>query len=441
MHRSKKFWIGLLIINAFIILGYWWNGSVSLFSQGLSGILIAFGRIAGLSAAYTVLLQFMFMGRMVWLEQVFGLDKLSRIHHTSGKLSLVFILLHPLLLITGYGIATQTSWLQQFIIFLTDYEHVFWAFIGFVLFLIVVVSSLYVVRNKLRYESWYFVHLFAYLAVFASFWHQISVGEDILSSNIFYWYWITLYILVFTSHVLFRFVRPIYMFFHHKFEVSRIERENYSTVSVYITGKDLENFAVNPGQFMIFRFLTKGMWWQAHPFSLSMMPNGKELRITVKELGDFTGMIKNLSVHTKIIIDGPYGVFTNLFAVSDKVLLIAGGIGITPIRSLMEEMLKKGKDIVLLYANRTKEDIVFKNEIDKLAEVYNAKVVYILSHEPEYAGEQGYIDLEKIKQYAPDVLDRELYLCGPVPMMSELLDVVKTIGLSHRQVHYEKFSL
>lgn len=104
------------------------------------------------------------------------------------------------------------------------------------------------------------------------------------------------------------------------------------------------------------------------------MPTGEELRITVKEVGDFTRRVGLLPLGTRIIIDGPYGVFTEWFSVSSKVLFIAGGIGITPIRSLMEQMLRNKKDAILLYANKTRRDIVFKDELSP-ARVY-VRVLY-----------------------------------------------------------------
>ena len=163
--------------------------------------------------------------------------------------------------------------------------------------------------------------------------------QTLLAHNVFYTYWACLYTAVFASHLLFRFARPVWLFKRHGFAIEKIVRENYSTVSVYITGSQLDKFRINPGQFMIFRFLVKGMWWQAHPFSLSFVPNGSQLRITVKELGDFTRKVAGLAVGTKIIIDGPYGVFTDMFSLMPKTLFIAGGIGITPVRSLMEALI------------------------------------------------------------------------------------------------------
>ncbi|MDO8495129.1 MAG: ferredoxin reductase family protein [bacterium] len=441
MRTKKLFWQILLWANWAVILGFWWNGSGGLFNQGLPWALIALGRLAGLAAAYMILQQFFFMGRLPLLEGTFGLDKLSRIHHTNGQRGLVLLLFHPALLILGNKALSGEGFIGQFKLFLMDYEHIWLALVGLSLFVAVVAVSLSIVMNKLRYESWYFVHLLVYGAIFSSFWHQIEGGTDLLRNQIFYGYWIALYTIVFTVHLTFRFLRPLYCNFRHGFYVGRIVRENYNTVSIYIRGRQLDKFNINPGQFMILRFLDKKLWWQAHPFSLSMMPNGQELRVTVKELGDFTKQVAGLRESTKIIIDGPYGVFTELFSSSPKVLFIAGGIGITPIRSLMEQMTKHKKDVSLLYSNRTQNDIVFRKELDEVAQNYNAKVTHILSDDPQYQGERGYVDKEKIQRLVPDLASREVFLCGPPSMMDAVIKMLKELGVPPPKIHFERFSL
>lgn len=411
-------------------------------SQGLPSVLIALGRLAGLTAAYMVLQQFFFMGRMPWLERVFGLDKLSRMHRDNGKRGLFFLLLHPVLLLGGYALAGKVGLWVQLKSFIFEYEHVLWASLGLGLFIIIAGTSIFLsVRKRFRYETWYIVHLLAYLAVFASFWHQTAIGTDILLSRVFYGYWVGLYAVVFTSHLVFRFARPVYNYFRHRFQVSRIERETHNTVSVYIRGRDLASFPIHPGQFMILRFLTEKLWWQAHPFSLSMMPDGKELRVTIKSVGDFTSQVPSVPLGTSVMIDGPYGVFTELFSVSPKVLFIAGGIGITPIRSLMEAMVRHKKDVMLLYANKTAQDIVFKKELETIASEHGGAVTHIISHDSAYPGEKGYLDKEKISRLVPDLSLREVYLCGPVPMMNTVRKMLADLGVATHMIHYEEFSL
>jgi len=440
INAKKSIWHILLWGNWTVILFYWLQGSGALLTKDIYSIAVALGRFAGLAAAMAVLTQFFFMGRMPFLERVFGLDKLSRIHHRNGNIAFFLILFHPLLLVVGYSSFTGFSWQAQFWAMISSTWQMAFAGVAFALFLFVVIASLTIVMKRLRYELWYFIHLAVYLAIFGSFWHQLF-GTDLVANKIFYGYWIALYAVVLGSHLVFRFVMPLVRFARHKFRVSRVVREGPRAVSIYISGEALQKFPIVPGQFMILRFLTKSRWWQAHPFSLSRPFDGKKLRITVRELGDFTGGLKDIPVGTRVMIDGPYGVFTDFFSTSSRILMIAGGIGITPIRSLMEEMLQKGKQVTLLYANRTVEDAVFTDELNALASHYHANIVHIISDDPLYAGEKGRVDAEKIARLVPDAASREIYLCGPPPMMDAIIHTLAGIGVPRNRIHFEKFSL
>ncbi|HMR01390.1 MAG TPA: ferric reductase-like transmembrane domain-containing protein, partial [Candidatus Gracilibacteria bacterium] len=256
MNKTKKLlWIGFLALHLAIIGFYWWQGSGSLFGTDGNNAMIALGRLAGLLAGLTVLLQFLFMGRMPWLERVFGLDKLAKVHKLNGKLTLLFILTHPLLLSLGYAGASGINVVDQYMSFVFDYEHVWMAAIALWLFVFVVISSIYIVRSRVKFESWYFVHLAVYVAFFMSYFHQAEVGTDLIVSKVFAIYWIALYATVFGMHVVFRFGVPLYNFFRHGFVVDKVVRETGSAVSIYIKGKAMDRFKVDPGQFMIFRFL------------------------------------------------------------------------------------------------------------------------------------------------------------------------------------------
>ena len=164
------------------------------------------------------------------------------------------------------------------------------------------------------------------------------------------------------------------------------------------------------------------------------------LRITVKNAGDFTSELPQIKIGTPIFLDEPLGTFTFRSAKTNKFLFIAGGVGITPIRSLIEQLSVLKKDIVLLYSNKT-TDIIFKQELDNLAKQYLFKLIYIVTEDTKYKGEKGRIDEEKIQRLVPDLKKRDVYLCGPVPMMEALLKSLKELGVKHNVIHYERFDL
>jgi len=438
---NKTIWRIIFCVNWVIILGFWWANSGNLIFGGLQGAMISLGRLAGLGAVYLILLQFFYMGRTPYLERVFGLDKLSIIHHRSGRWGFLILILHPIFLSFGYGGFSLSVFLSQISKFINNFEGVSVAAFALILFFVVIVSSIYIVRRKARYEYWYFIHLIVYLAIFMSLGHQFEIGSDLLASRIFYLYWIFLYIFVFANHVLFRFVRPIFNFYRHRFSVSRVVQENHNTTSIYIGGKDLDKFKIRAGQFIILRFLAKNFWYQAHPFSLSIMPEGGELRVTIKDVGDFTSQVQGVKVGTKVLVDGPYGVFINTPAISEKVLMIAGGIGITPIRSLAEEFLKDDKDVVILYSIRTEKDIVFKEELEKITSNCGGRIIFIVTNQDNFRGEKGKLDLNKIKDLVPDISSREIFLCGPPSMMGAIILILKKLKISTFKLHFERFAM
>jgi predicted ferric reductase len=200
-------------------------------------------------------------------------------------------------------------------------------------------------------------------------------------------------------------------------------------------------FKVKPGQFMILRFVARKYWWQAHPFSLSMPTDGKFIRITPKSVGDFTSLIPHLPLATPVIIEGPFGTFTREAAKKDKILFIAGGIGITPVRALIEEMAKEGKNVVLFYSNKTKAEIVFKNEIDMLSKKFRFPVHYFLSQEKADDYYYGRITAESITARIKNIKEYDIFICGPGKMTDSMRKALILINIPQEQIHFEKFTL
>ncbi len=441
MNKFKKYLLyAFFDINLVAVLIFWWMGSGILLESGnLPFVLLALGRLTGVLAVYFVLLQFVLMGRAVWLEQLFGLDKLARVHRLNGYLSMLFIILHPALLTISYGVMGKLGYIAQLIKFLKN-DDLLQAFISVIFFIAVVFLSIYIVRRHIKYESWYFVHLFTYLAVLLAWEHQLEMGGDFLSNPVFVYYWYLLYAFVFGNVLFYRFLKPILAYYKHQFFIQKVVQETPNAVSIFITGKDLAAFKADPGQFFIFRFLTKEFWWQAHPFSLSAVPNSNYLRITIKNCGDFTQKANQLKKGTKVFIEGPYGIFKGKKDSNIKYLFIAGGVGIAPIRAIIEKIAPTS-NLVLLYNCKSESELIFKEELDLLSKQHHFSVHYIISNQPDYTGEKGRIDEEKISRLVHDLHQREVYFCGPEPMLDSILDTLKSLQFKSNKIHYEKFTL
>lgn len=427
---SKQSIYIIAFLNLAAVLYFWWQGSSFDFLAGGGATWLALGRLFGLLLAFAIMAQFLLMGRAPWLERTFGLDKLSRFHHYVGLGTLAFLLAHPLFVTLGTAALTGQGYFEQSLNILSTSSYFAAALLAHWLFIIVVFLSISIVRRRWRYEAWYFIHLLVYLAVLLAIPHQFTFGTDLLSSRIFTAYWATLYILVGLNHLIIRFGRPAYNFHRFRFRVDRVVRESHDVVSIYIKGRDLDKFKVMPGQFMIFRFLDKKRWFEAHPFSLSNCCEYNELRISVKASGDFTAKLPEVKPGTMLGIDGPFGVFTDREE-ANKILLIAGGIGITPLRSLFEQMSRQGKDVVLLNSNTGENDLVFWQELKQ----FKNKVINV------FTGKEGRLDQHKLRQLVPDLSERLAYVCGPQAMIKSVRADLLQLGLKSDRIKYEKFSL
>ena len=429
------FWLNLIAIFAM-----WWSTSGHAAGVSLADNFKLIGRITALLAVYFILWEFVLIGRVKVLEQSYGQDKLSRWHHWTGISALLFIVAHPIFTTLGWAMAIGKTPVQQSLSFLS-WEGIIPAWIAVLAFIAVVALSLAIIKRKLKYEVWYYVHLAVYIGIIAAFGHQLDNGTDLFNKAAAA-YWVLLYVVFIGFFLVYRLLVPLYNFWRYRMQVGKIVSEGNKVWSIYLTGKNLADFKAKAGQFLILRFLNK-YWWQAHPFSLSAAPDGRMLRVTVKGLGDFTGDLDQKIVPgTFVWVEGPLGVFTLDRAVKDKFLFIAGGVGITPIRALMEETAAKQLDTILLCANRRPEDVIFDDEIAQLREKACGKTrcAFVYSDANLVADEKGYIDEERLKRLVPDIKERDVYFCGPPPMAISLIPAIVRLGVPAKQIHYEKFS-
>lgn len=439
--KNRRFLIYLFaFIPLCIMLFFWLQTSGNGLMRNIGISFISLGRLMGLLAVYFTLIQFILRARIMPLERIFGYEWLNKIHKKNGYVVFIFLILHPILLIFGYSITGKIDLLSQFIQFITVFEHVWLAFIGWIIFMLVIFSSIYIVRNKLKYESWYLVHMATYIAVLLSFFHQLSVGTDFIANPGFSYYWYTLYILVFGVTIYTRFISVILRFNKYRFYIDKVVKETDDTISVYIKGENLQSFIFEPGQFLFVRFLSKEYGKESHPFSLSCIPSEKYLRLTVKNEGDFTARLPKIKPGTKVLIDGPHGAFTERFMTRNKIIYIAGGVGITPIRSLIESIGER-KEQILFYSNKTTADVVFKNELDVLSQKNKFPIYYVISRDENFKGIKGRIDLKLIKQYVKNLNDYDFYICGPSVMAKSIIKDLKSVSISPSQIHFEEFAL
>lgn len=308
------------------------------------------------------------------------------------------------------------------------------AFAGLVLLIMAGITSYKTVRNSIKYETWWVIHLYTYLGVALSFMHQILTGGMFIGHPLNRAYWIGLYVAVVIAIVTWRIAIPTIRSLRHKLKLSKVVIEGPGVVSMYISGRNISKLGAQGGQFFNWRFLTKDRWHESHPFSLSAAPTDTELRFTVKALGDSTSDFINLPIGTRVIIEGPYGIFTRDMARQFKhVTLIGGGVGITPLRAIIDE-IPDATTIDLLYRARSEADLVLKEELNQLARDRSVNVHYLVGSRADYP-----INENTIKKYAPRFVDSDVYVCGPESLIDDVIETCKSAGIPKDRVHHEAF--
>jgi predicted ferric reductase len=430
----------LAAANAAIVVSLWSRAGGLREIDDAASALTALGRLCGLLGAYLVLVQVLLLARIPVLDRSVGFDRLTVWHRRNGKVALGLLLVHATAITAGYTLADGISLWDEAGRLLSAYPGVITALAGLLTLVAVVVTSLVIVRRRLRYETWYFVHLYTYLAIALAFSHQIATGQEFVGEPAARLYWQGLYIATLAAVVVFRLGLPALRNLRHRLRVERVIEEAPGVVSLEIGGAHLDALKARPGQFFSWRFLTREHWWQSHPFSLSAAPDGRRLRITVKEVGDFSGGVRAIRPGTRVVFDGPHGAFTAAARRRPRVALIAGGVGITPIRALLEELQGEPGDITLVYRAAREDDVILRGELDELARRRGVEVHYVVG-DHRGPGAAELLSADHLGRLVPDIAARDVYVCGPPAMADATGASLRRAGVPRRQVITERFAL
>lgn len=430
----------VFFVGLWAVLFFWWRASGAIPVKTTADRLNTIGRITALIGTYLLLWQLLLMSRFTWLERAFGMERLIWLHRWNAYLAVTLLSVHAVTQTVGYSLDNGLSWLGQIGDFIAHYEGLLPAIVALLLLFAVTGTSIAIVRAGLAYQTWYFVHLYAYLGVALAFAHEVATGADFINNPLFTVYWWVLYALVAAALLIHRVARPIARSLRHGFHVARVEREASGAVSIYIGGQDLADFQFEPGQFAIWRFLDARRWWEAHPFTLSATPNDEYLRLTVKKSGDFSAHAASIRVGTPVLVEGPFGRFTRRSCNRSRALLIAGGIGITPIRALAQDLATDGVDVCVLYRCRRDGEVAFREELDEISRRHGVRVEYLLSDRP-LRGRRGgeWLEPNNLRTLVPDLGERDVFVCGPVGLTAKVKRSLDVLGLSPFQIHTEAF--
>lgn len=429
---------GLVLLaaaNAAIVVSLWGPGGVRDIHDAGS-LLTGLGRLTGLLGAYLVLLQLLLLARLPVLDRLVGFDRLVAWHRAGGFAVLGLLGSHAVLITAGYTIGDRISLPDEIARLITGYPGVITAVAGLALLVAVAVTSAVAVRRRLRYETWYFVHLYAYLGVALAFSHQLATGSDFVGEPAARAYWYGLYAFTLGALLVFRLGVPLARTLRHRLRVARVVEEAPGVVSIEIAGARLERLRARTGQFFTWRFLTRDRWWEAHPFSLSAAPDGRRLRITVKGVGDYTDGLRAIPPGTPVIAEGPFGSFTTATRRRPRVALIAGGVGITPIRALLEDMPGGPGDIAVVYRALREDDLILRAELDELAGRRGAEIHYVVGDHRD----GDFLSAEHLLRLVPDIAARDVYVCGPPAMTEATRASLGRSGVPRRHIYTERFA-
>jgi predicted ferric reductase len=433
--------ITAIVIGAGLVVLIWWQDTTPGSLNNSAGLVTAAGRVLGLLAAYLLLVLVALMARIPLLEHKVGSDVLTRIHRALGEYTVALVLGHATLIIIGYALTAHTNPVSEAVNLELDYPDVLMATAAFGLLMWVGIVSTRAVRRRMAYESWYYIHLYVYLAIALAFSHEFADGAEFSSSPRNRMIWVTAHVTVAVLLVYFRLVVPLYRSLRHDVRVAAVVPESAGVVSLHLTGRDLRRLRIEPGQFLRWRFLDRAHWWQSHPYSLSAPPNDRRLRITVKDLGDASGSLTRLRPGTKVWFEGPYGAFTARRlapGAGGKVLMIAGGAGITPLRALFESLPGGGGSAVLLYRASTAGELPLYRELAEIAERRGFGLFPLVG--PRGVGPDPFSPAE-LRRLVPDLAEREVYLCGPPGLVHAARRGLRRAKVPSGRVHVESFDL
>lgn len=398
------------------------------------GILIAVGRLAGFVGAYLLLLMVLLVGRVPWLERALGQDRLVRWHRRLAPWALVLVCVHVVTITLGYAESARVGPLRQLWTFLSSYPWMLAAVAGFLLLVTAGVASVRAVRRRVKYETWWAVHLYMYIGLALAFGHQLTTGASFVGHPLTRLYWIGLWLATAGVVLVCRVLLPVGRSLRHQLRVVSVQEEGPGVYALVLAGRRLDRLAVSGGQYFQWRFLTKGLWWHSHPFSLSALPRPPYLRLTVKAVGDQSRAIARLRPGTRVLIEGPYGTFTGHARTVPRVALIGAGVGVTPLRALLEE-LPPAVDVSMVVRTSGTDDLVHGRELRAMVAERGGR----LRHLPG-SRKQVRFDHTVLHTLVPDIAERDVYICGPAGFSRDVVRAAESLGVPDARIHQEEFS-
>ena len=394
----------------------------------LNATMTSLGQIFGLIGMVMFSINLILAGRFKFLDKYFhGLDKVYANHSRLGAIAFSLLLFHPLFLVVKY----ITFSLKQAALFFVPFINtpITWGIISLLIMIILISFTFYI---KLKYNIWKMSHKFMVLAFFFAVLHTIFISSDVSRNNFLRYYILSiafLGLIISIRQTIFNkfFIKTF------KYKVKNISKLNSDILEIEME-KQNQKMDFNPGQFAFFSFIGDGVSSESHPFSISSSNIEDNLKITVKNLGDYTSHLNNLKKDDNVFINGPYGDFSYKKINNKNQIWIAGGIGITPFFSMAKGLENEYK-VDLYYSVKEEKEAVYKKEFEEITQK-NINFNFNLWN----VAEKGYINGELILNSSKNLDGEDIFLCGPPMFMESLKSQFLSLGVDAKKIHYENFN-
>ena len=430
LYPRKFAWWLIIIVNIIPLMIWIYMTPIKDAFSGFWPIMTSVGRISGLLGYSLMATVIIIAARLRFLEKIFnGLNQIYIKHHLLGAISFILLLIHPLVLSVRYlAISSQSAAL-----FLLPSSDLWAQTLGTISLIIMMALLVITFYLGWLYHIWKFSHRFLALAFLIAFFHVAFITSDV-SQNIL----LRSYILMLGGLAIVAYGYKLLIEFSHigkyDYVISNIIQKNSDVLEISLKplGEPIKYF---PGQFAFLSINGERISGEDHPFSFVSIPEESEIKFAIKKLGDYTNNLSNVKISEKAKIEGPYGTFGFGAKTNKPEIWIAGGIGITPFISLAKDLKNSGRQADLFLSFQSGKDIIYLEELDAL--VKENPRLRIFSH---YSSVAGRLSANKVEEITgTELADRQIYICGQVPMMQSLREQFIIKGANKNSIHTEEF--